>query len=717
MLPLFTVTIFLGAVLVFGVQPIAARMLLPSFGGSPSVWSATSVFFQLSLLLGYGYSFLLTRHFTPRRQSITHVVALLAPLVFLPLSLPVVSSSSAAVPAVSVIAILAASLGIPFTVAATTGPLLQRWFSLTGHRAGGDPYFLYAASNTGSLLVLLSYPFLIEPRLGLDQQATAWSIGYLLFAGLSVACAAVIIRKPPSGEPEPSRDTANRLPTTLTSIGRARWILLAAVPSALSLGATAYISTDIAAVPLLWIVPLSLYLLSFIVAFSTRIRLSARRLGAAMPAVAAALVIPSGGLITLPVAILIALHLTFLFVAATMCHTRLAEERPAPQHLTEFYLLIAVGGALGGIFVSLVAPLVFDAVWEYPIAIALALLLRPAGQRRPGLRVLTVGASVVLIGLVIAGVAGGDGPAWPGWVPAVALATALLGILLATSLLRPVLALTVFAILGVSVWGDASAIYTDRTFFGVYRVTDSDGQHNLVHGTTVHGSQDQNPSRRDVATTYYHATGPIGQVFEARGESIDDVGVVGLGVGTVAAYGRDGQHFTFFEIDPAMVTIAEDPALFTFLSDSAADIDTVVADGRLGLAASAATYDLLIMDAFSSDAIPAHLLTREAFALYAKRLSAGGIIAINVSNRFLDLEPIVARVGDSLGMSVLAQYDERVTPSELAEGKSKSRWMVLANDSEDLAPLDADERWRIPRLDVGEMPWTDDFSDILAALR
>jgi len=718
MLPLFTLTIFLGAMLVFGVQPIAARMLLPSFGGSPAVWSATSVFFQIGLLVGYGYSFLLTRRLAPRRQPLVHLLALAAPLLFLPLSLRLLAAPSALPPALSVLGLLTVSLGMPFAVASTTGPLLQRWFSLTGHRAGRDPYFLYAASNAGSLLVLLSYPFLIEPRLGLDEQSFAWSLGYLLFAVLSVASAAVVLRRAPAAieaDPDPTLLAASRSGPSWRT--RTRWVALAAVPSALSLGATAYISTDIAAVPLLWIGPLSLYLLSFIVAFSPRVRVTSDHVGRLLPWVAAAVVIPSGGLLILPVWAVITLHLSFLFVAATMCHTRLAEERPPTTHLTEFYLLVAIGGALGGIFVSLVAPLIFDGVWEYPIAIGLALLLRPAHRRLPGQRMMIAAVVIVLSALVITGLGSQQALTLPDALPSLALAVGLFVILLAMSYVRPVLAITAFAILGVSVWGAGTSIYADRTFFGVYRVTAGEGQHNLVHGTTLHGLQRLDPSRRTMATTYYHRTGPIGQVFAARGGQMDQIAVIGLGVGTLASYGEPGQYFTFFEIDPAMVKIARDPGLFTFLSDSAAHVDVVVADGRLGLAADVGSYNLLVVDAFSSDAIPVHLLTQEALATYAERLAPGGIIAVNISNRYLDLEPVVARVATSLGMSVLVQHDTIISEEETAEGKSLSRWVIIAAAPTNLAPFDEDERWKAARVNNDDRPWTDDFSDILASLR
>lgn len=717
MLPLFTVTIFLGAVLVFGVQPIAARLLLPSFGGSPAVWSATSVFFQVALLAGYGYSFLLTRTLAPRRQPMVHVLALAAPVAFLPLSLPLLSDPGGASPAFTVLGILALGLGVPFTVASTTGPLLQRWFSYTGHRAGRDPYFLYAASNAGSLIVLLSYPFLIEPRLNLGAQSAAWSIGYLAFGVLSVVCAITVLRTAPAvltADPEERAvDVSVAGPTWAT---RGRWVVLAAVPSALSLGATAYISTDIAAVPLLWIAPLSLYLLSFIIAFSTRIRLTSGQAARVLPWVAAAVVIPSGGLLSLPTPLVIALHLGFLLVAATMCHTRLAEERPPPRHLTEFYLLVAVGGALGGIFVSLVAPQVFDAVWEYPIAIGLALLLRPAGARLMRRRALIGMAFVVLAALTIAGLALRE-TVFPPSIAPFAIGAAILAILISVAPLRPVLATAAFAILAVSVWGTGTAIHTERTFFGVYRVTQDGTDHLLEHGSTVHGLQHRAPGRTTTPSAYYHRTGPIGQLFAARSADLERVAVLGLGVGTLAAYSEAGQHFTFYEIDPAMVDIAHDPALFTFLDEAQGRMEVIVADGRLGLAADARSYDLVVLDAFTSDAIPVHLLTREALAAYAERLAPDGIIAMNISNRFLDLEPAVAAVARSLDMMALVQHDTDVSAAERADGKSSSTWMVVAPGPSRLQALADDPRWTVARVDEDIHAWSDDFSDILAVLR
>ncbi len=712
---LFIVTIFLGAVLVFGVQPIAARLLLPRFGGSPGVWSAASLFFQLALLAGYGYSFLLTCHVTQRYQPLIHVPLLAMPLLLLPLSLPISGQPATdATPAISVLGVLAVGLGIPFAVASTTGPLLQRWFSYTGHRSGSDPYFLYAASNTGSLLVLLAYPFLLEPRLTLDEQSIAWSVGYAVFAFLGATCAVVMRRRAPGEatsdrlvEKEKGSGSSATVPTWRS---RARWVVLSAVPSALSLGTTQHISTDIAAVPLLWIAPLALYLTSFIVAFSRRNPLSSSVAGNLLPIPAAAMVVVP--LLGAPIWLTISIHLLLLFVAAVMCHARLAEERPSTRYLTEFYLLLSIGGALGGVFVSLLAPLLFDRVWEYPLAIVAALLLRPRIQGLlPRWSLIAVGGTIALA--VIALLVRAQEPSvLPGWTPWIALAATLL----ALSRWRIVLAAVTAFLLGVPLTNGEGAIYTDRTFFGVYRVLSTEGRHELLHGTTVHGMQFLGATEREVPATYYHPTGPIGQVLTARGSAFKRIGVVGLGVGTLASYGTPGQHLTFFEIDPAMVALAREPTLFTYLADSEAEIDIRVADGRLGLVADTTRYDLLVVDAFSSDAIPVHLLTREALSIYESRLASGGVIAFHITNRYLDLAPVLGNIADSLGMSALVQVDTTLSAYALAQGKAASTWVLLAPRPADLAPFDTDARWTPAKLDPDSRVWTDGYSDLIGAL-
>jgi len=711
LLVLFTTTIFLGAVLVFGVQPIAARLLLPRFGGSPSVWSAASLFFQLALLAGYAYSFVLTRRVEPRYQPLIHLPVLAIPLLLLPLSLPLTSQpGTITAPAIAVLTVLAIGVGIPFAVASTTGPLLQRWFSLTGHRSGSDPYFLYAASNTGSLLVLLAYPFLLEPSLTLGEQSIAWSFGYAAFALLAAMCAVVIFRQSPSASASIDPNSQEKRLASPTWGTRARWITLAAVPSALSLGATQHITTDIAAIPLLWIGPLALYLLSFVIAFSRRNPLSSHVAGRLLPLpVVAAVVTPFvGG----PIWLAIGSHLLLLFLAAVMCHARLAEERPPAQYLTEFYLLLSIGGALGGVFVSLLAPQLFDRIWEYPAAIVAALLLRPRahiGSARVGLLAAAAVLTVLILAVILVAWAPDVVPAWAPWV-------ALAGSLLVLSRWRPVMALATALLLGVTLIGAGDAIYTERTFFGVYRVAAVDGRHELFHGTTLHGMQIMDAARRKQPHTYYDPTGPIGQVFTVRGDQFERISVVGLGVGTLASYGVPGQHFTFYEIDPGVVDLAQDPRLFTYVSDSKAEIKIQIADGRLGLAADPTLYDLVVVDAFSSDAIPVHLFTREAVSVYADHLAPGGIIAFHITNRYLDLEPVLGSIVDSLDMSAVIQ-DQAITEAEATAGKAASTWVLIAKQADNLAPFNTDPRWAEARTDPGGRVWTDAYSDLIGALR
>jgi hypothetical protein len=708
-LPLFAVTIFLGAVLVFGVQPIAARMLLPYFGGSPAVWSATSLFFQVALLAGYGYSYVLTNRVSPRFQPLVHLPVLAIPIVLLPLSLPISEATLQGLPpAIAVMTVLALGVGLPFTVAATTGPLLQRWFSFTGHRWADDPYFLYAASNAGSLLVLLAYPFLIEPRWDLDEQATLWSAGFLAFAALAATSGLVVFRRVTQSAPQERIDTAAAASISWTT--RARWLVLAAIPAALSLGVTQHISTDIAAIPLLWIAPLALYLLSFVLAFSRSNPLTAEVAGRVMPwALAAVLIAP---FLAPPIWVLLGVHLAFLFIAAMVCHARLAGERPDPSRLTEYYLLLSIGGALGGAFVSLVAPLVFEAVWEYPIAIVAALLVRPRVPGGVSRRVL-VGIALAVLAAASLVVASATIPSVaPPWIPILALGVCVVAI--ARWRLAP--ALVAAIVLGSIIVGGGQAIHADRTFFGVYRVTEDAEAHSLIHGTTVHGMQFTDPARRSIPTAYYHPSGPIGQVFGMH-DRLDRVGVIGLGVGTLASYGQAGERMTFYEIDPAVVSMARNPSLFTFIADSEATVETVVADGRRGLAADDATYALLVVDAFSSDAIPVHLVTREAVALYADRIADDGLIAFHITNRFVDLEPVLGAIANSLGLDALIQDDQSVTPAQAAEGKRPSAWVLLATGATPLEPFVEDGWWRPLVTDPADRVWTDGYSDLVGALR
>jgi len=726
---LFTAATFIAAALVFMVQPMVAKALLPTFGGAPQVWTAAMLFFQAALLGGYGYAHLTLRRLGPRKQAVLHAVVMLLPLVVLPITLRGVPLTEGLSPALAVLVILALSVGAPYLVVASTSPLIQRWFSVTGHPHAGDPYFLYAAGNAGSIIGLLAYPLIIEPNLPIASQGALWSIGYVLFVVACVACAVVLRRTTTAVGPgtvaEPGEAGAHE-PAPVerpTPRRRLRWVVLAFIPSSLLLGVTTHVQTDIAAVPLLWAIPLSLYLLTFVIAFSPRRPIGPTTLAWILPFLVVLTVLTFLRVLPLPVWATIGIHELTFFVAALLAHERLADDRPDPTYLTEFYLLLAVGGVLGGLFNALVAPLLFDQVIEYPMLLVAVLLLRPRvprtdarAERVAKLTDVVTAAAVVL--LLVAGLA---------YLPleganAAGLWAAVVVIGSLVFIRRPMrFAFAIGALLAVTFLASSSSLFADRTFFGVNRVIDDgDGRHVYLSGATIHGVQRMGPNGGREPLSYYHPTGPAGQVFRHFSDpanGVSDVGLIGLGAGGLAAYNQASQHFTFYEIDPVVVDIANDPALFTFLADAPGVIDVVEGDGRLEMAkAPDGSYDVIVLDAFSSDAIPAHIVTREAFALYLSKLRPGGVILANVSNAYLDVRSVVTASALANGMTGFARGDADL--AGIPEGdKEVSSWVVLSQDPSALAFLAGDERWTpIEDLAPGTL-WTDDFSDILSVIR
>jgi spermidine synthase len=716
---LYGAAIFTGASLVFVIQPMVAKMLLPSFGGTPAVWAISLVFFQAVLLAGYSFAHISIRLFGVRRQPLVQLVLLLLPLAALPIGLPAHAAPGAQHdPNLWLLWVLAVAAGVPFFVITTASPVLQRWFSASGHSASRDPYFLYAAGNVGSLLGLLAYPTLIEPRLTLSEQAQMWAIAYAVFVVLAALCAMRVLattaaQAPKAAAPVRTAPIAWRV--------RLRWIGMAAIPSALMIGTTTYLSTDVAAVPLLWVIPLALYLLSFVVAFGRRSRLTLEAISRST--VATSLAVAGSLLLILleptlqpPIWLSVLFHGANLFFIALLVHRRLAMERPPAERLTEFYLLLSVGGVIGGAFSALLAPQIFSTVAEYPLAIVLALLLRPGPFRAvpgsgPLRRNLDLLAPFALFMVVLPAAKvlpeGGTGRLLLlGAVPAVAL-----------SWRRPIrFALGIAALLLIASVPKASLV-SDRSFFGVIRVIQDGPRHVLVHGTTVHGAESYAPGQLDVPLAYYTRQGPLGQIFAAYRPSIHSIGAIGLGSGTVAAYGRPGDRYTFYEIDPAMARIASDPRYFTYLHDSKAHVRIVIGDGRLELAtAPSHSYDLIVLDAFSSDSVPVHLLTREAARLYLSKLRPGGLIAFHISNRYFNLEPLIGGLARSLHLTGL--YEPH-TPSAAARnaGAVLSQWVVVTRSRQQLEPLLRTGKWRPLDESSSEPVWTDQYSNILGVIR
>ena len=729
---LFSVTLFLSSTLLFAVQPMFAKMVLPRLGGTPATWITCMLFFQSALLAGYAYAHWSTS-WLGRRQPLLQGLLLLLAVGVMPVAVPRGWTPQAAdSPILWLLGLMVVTVGLPFFVVSSTAPLLQRWFAGTRHHLADDPYFLYRASNVGSVLALLAYPILVEPRLRLADQGRWWVAGYLALVVLTAACA-LVPRKPPS-EAKPWTDTdgtAATSPVALPSLGfarRARWVALAFVPSSFMLAATTYVTTEIAAVPLLWVIPLAIYLLSFIVVFSRRPFLFMGIATQLQLVLALELVFLVLLRATQPVPLVVATILMALFLSALVCHGRLAGDRPPSSRLTEFYLWVALGGALGGVFNAVVAPLVFDSIVEYPLAIVAACLLRPprpAASRTTRSReldlLLPVGVGALTVALTVVGVSAGFGSVA---ARAVAFAVALLACAALSA--RPVrFGLAIGAVLlagAVPVGDQKDTLYANRTYFGVLRVERDRAAHlhRLVHGTTLHGAQSTEPARRLEPLTYYHRRGPVGDVFSglAAPAATAEVGVIGLGIGSLACYGRAGQHWTFYEIDPAVERIARDPRLFTFLRDCPPSAEVVLGDARLSLArASHPTFGLIVVDAFNSDSIPVHLVTRQALALYLDRLGEGGVIMVNITNRYLDMRGVMGDLAGDAGLTALVRDDLHMTAEETPATESGSMWVVMARDRADLAGLAGDPRWKPLPARPGARVWTDDFSNLLDALK
>ena len=724
---LFATTLFLSSLLMFAVEPIVARTVLPILGGTPMVWNTCVLFFQILLLAGYAYAHGVMTWVGSRRASAAYIVVLLLPVLTLPFSIgPNAQPPADGNPIGWLLLVLAKSIGLPFFALAATAPMLQRWFADTDHPSANDPYFLYAASNLGSLLSLVTYPVLVEPLLRLRTQTHLWTIGYAGFAvAASVAVAAGWRRRAAERRAlASSAQSGEGANAPLTWRRRATWIAFAFIPSSLMLAVTTYFSTDIAPVPLFWIAPLALYLLTFVVAFGARSASSRSIADRLTPLVVLPLVVLMIVDGHLPLWLAIPLHLAAFTMAALVCHGRLAADRPAAIHLTEFYFWIAFGGMLGGVFNTLAAPLLFSRILEYPIVLVLALAARcgrpPQSESSWSLNDLAVPIGV---GALTAGFVFLVNPVGHGkfvFLLASAGVPALTAYTQSRIPMRFAASVATMLFVGsfaVNVQGER--LYVSRTFFGVYRVTrDSTGEyHKLVHGTTLHGMQATDPARQGESLTYYHRQGPIGQAFEALPASAThgDVAAVGLGVGSLAAYRKPGQPWTFYEIDPEVERIARTDKYFTYLRACGDGCRVVLGDARLSLArARRHGYGLMILDAFSSDAIPIHLMTREAVELYLSRLAPGGVLAFHISNRHLNLAPVLARVAASHGLVVRLQ--RHTGDSSVAPGLFPSWWMVMARNASDLGPLASDPRWNAPPIPQSTPLWTDDFSNILSVL-
>jgi hypothetical protein len=709
-------TVALSAFLLFVVQPLFTRMVLPHLGGTAAVWNVCVMWFQGALLGGYFYAHILSAIPRVRTQVLIHLAVLTVSSLALPIGMAERwTAPDEGTPIPWLVALLTISIGAPFFAVSATAPLLQRWFSLTDHPNAIDPYPLYSASNIGGLLALFSYPLLIEPFLGLQGQAWAWSGAYALLIAFVGLAGLAVHRSQGLDRSEPEQARPNPPGWTI----RLRWMALAFVPSSLLLAVTLFLTTDVAAVAFLWVAPLGLYLLSFVLVFARRPLL---RHDWMVTSQACLLVVLALAWHTAPDFILqLGLHLAVLFVTAMVCHGELAKRRPAPRQLTEFYLWISIGGLLGSVFTVLVAPVLFRSVMEYPLILVVACLLREAragafGRSRwmdialpAGFALVYIAARTFLLPLKSVGLL---------------VLYAVFGVVLFSFAGRPLrfaLGLAVLLFAPRSDAQPASVLLRERSFFGVYRVEAlDDGVTNyLYHGTTIHGLQPRyRPGRLD-PFSYYHRAGPLGQLFRALGDAgmpVRQIGVAGLGIGTIASYKKDDQAVTFFEIDPKVVEIASNPDFFNYLNDFG-KVDVVLGDARLSLTKQPdARFDLLVLDAFSADAVPVHLLTREALALYSRKLSDHGLIAFHITNRYVQFAPVLGALAADAGLSGRIQYF-RPSVEEAANGAYVSTWAVLGRYPEELMSLTADDRWQALPPGNPDMLWTDDYTNLLRILQ
>ncbi len=722
--PIFVAAILLGSFLLFLVQPMIARMALPRLGGAPAVWNSAMLVYQALLLGGYAYAHWLGR-VPVRQQAMIHLGVLAVAALWLPIGLMAMQMPADAEPVVWVPWLLGASIGPLFFAISAQAPLLQRWFAAAS--GGRDPYALYAASNVGSFGGLLAYPLLVEPGLALKGQSWLWTAGYALVFVAVAACALLLPRRIAdqphihATSPGPSRKRV------------AHWIALAFVPSGLMLATSSFLTTDIVAVPMLWVLPLGLYLLSFTIAFAAR-RWPAEILTRFAPVT----ILMFGGLMIAghnahaELNALMALGL--LFMVSVALHTHMYDLRPEPDRLTGFYLAMSVGGALGGVFAALIAPLVFDWTYEYPILILAAGLLVPQSFLLPffarlwnaegqGMRIRVLLVTVLVASIVWLGLFGPAAQLGEKVLGLIYLAVALIG-LFTIGVRLPymiVLAGALFLFggyrsLAISWEGDART----RSYFGVYTITDLATQKRLAHGTTLHGVQlEGHDLLRRMPTTYYVPGSGVGRAMMAAQALYGPaarIGVVGLGTGTLACYALPGQDWRFYEIDPAVVELARGP--FRFLELCAPKAQVILGDARLRLnEAPAGSLDLLALDAFSSDAVPMHLMTREAFATYDRVLAKDGLLLVHISNRFLSLEPVVEAAAKAGGWRAAA-LAYVPSPDEEMQEAATSDWIALSRSPETIATLKArGGAWRELEETPGFTPWTDDYATILPVLR
>lgn len=718
-MPVFSATLLLSAFLLFIVQPMVGKMILPMLGGSPQVWNTAMLCFQALLLGGYAYAHITTRFLGIRAQAVLHIVLLCGCLAILPIAIPASwPAPDTNHPILWQLTLIMAIAGAPFFILAGSAPMLQRWFFVSGSPGASNPYFLYAASNLGSMLALLGYPLVAEPLLTLHEQSEAWKAGFFILIVLTALAAALSGKDTPS---IPKDDVTFSAPFPL----KLKWLVLAFLPSSLMMGVTTYITTDLAAVPLLWVLPLSLYVLTFILVFANHTFFKIQSLTKAHLALILAVV-------CMPLLnsqpdnlILILAHLILFFVCAMLCHTELARLRPPASGLTEYYLILSLGGVLGGIFNVLIAPKIFPLPYEYPLILALVAFVRFDSDQKQKLTLqfLTrnslrnfIPLAIIAISSALAAINYGK-PSLPFFL--ILPAAAALTFIFRERAAYGIGVLIMLACHPGVPWNKLKNLEAlERNFFGVSYVTSESGKIRILyHGTTAHGSQALVDPYKLVPLGYYYTQGPVGDIFNilSKKSSPQKIAALGLGVGNIACYTGKNRSFDFYEIDPAVPKIAQNPRLFTYLSECGSPYTIIMGDARLNVRnAPDQTYDMIFLDVFTSDNIPVHLLTSEAFDIYKRKLRHGGIIVSHISNRFFSLTDVIRAAGHEIGATVLFKNGKKVSIMDPYIYAYPSVYAVLLTDPADISAFQK-AGWK--SIDAPLIrPWTDDYANILHSL-
>ncbi len=733
-IPVFSITLFLSAFLLFSIQPLFGKMVLPLLGGAPMVWNTAMLFYQAILLLGYAYAHITSRYLSVKVQATLHITLFLIFSFALPFLIDKTIEPPIA-PGELVtwqIILMAVTIGGPFFVLSGCAPMLQYWFSKSNHKDAANPYFLYGASNIGSMLALLSYPVLVEPTLTVPMQSLGWSYGYYALIAM-IAFSAFTIWNSGNKSKDPAMQTLDKKTAEKvkpTTKARLTWLLLAFLPSSLMLGVTTHISTDLAAFPLLWIIPLALYVGTFIIAFSRTGMVSLDKLQNMHLYFFIAMTFTFIGDTINSATALILLHFITFFLSALLCHKHLERIKPDAHYLTEFYLFMSIGGVCGGIFNTLIAPNIFVLPLEYGLIFAAVTFIRYMEKDDQSLKafraqVTSFGSiiqfTLIAVFLIFIQMA-------YTFEYASVIFIGMFGICMMLTFIekkRWVFALSSMAIMITSQVSFKNSshelLHLDRNYFGVTRVYDDEETNTRVflHGTTLHGAQPLEPALKSTPVTYYSQKGPVGDVFSLIGDRNrpHEVAGLGLGVGSLSCFYDKNRHFDFYEIDPAVQEIAEDTSLFTMLSGCNSAYDVILGDARLQIQkADDKKYDLIFMDVFSSDNIPIHLLTKEAFAIYLDKLTDDGIIVVHVSNRFLDLRPLIDAAANNLGATALFknQLMSKVEGSE-SNYYQNAIYTLMSKDKATLDLLQNKYEW-VPFDGKATKVWTDDFANPVALL-